>query len=128
MLVVERVDDAPEVSDRRRGFVHRVRVDGVPSEVLDVDRLFGAADERSQLGGTEEPQPAWVDDLVQARDKGRALRAQLGVETEVRHERCDRQSRSKEPARTDVAEASLARDGDVAAAWDEIARYGLAEL
>ena len=94
MLVVERVDDAPEVSDRRRGLVHRLRVDGVAPEVFDVNRLFRAADERSQLGGTEEAQPARIDDLVQAGDESRALRAQLGVETEVRHERCVCQSRS----------------------------------
>ena len=89
VLVVERVDDAPKVADRRRRLVHRLGVDGVAAEVVDVDRLLGAADERPELGGTEEPQPARLDDLVQPRHEGRALRAQLGVEPEVGHERCE---------------------------------------
>ena len=115
MLLIERTDHSPKQSDRLARFVHRRGVDRIPSQVVDIDRLFRSSNQHSELGRAEQSEPARIDDLVKTLDKGGRLSAQLNVEPVVSDE-------------GDVSETVLARHGDVATTWDQIPSDRLSEL
>ena len=115
LLLREPAHHLPERLDRRVVGEEAVPVDGASLEVVHVDLVLRAGDERLDLPVAEHAQPVEVDDVTQALAEGVGLGADLVVELVVGHE-------------VDVLDPVLVGHRDLGAAGLEVLGLGGADL